>query len=277
MLLKEINAGSPLLQESIGSGMTGEKTTRAYWEETHLQPRWQLPSRLNVGTRNVMRLLVDKVQPEMRVLEIGCAPGKHLAYLARKRRARVCGLDYSEPGIAHCRDLFSRLGLEGEFRCEDIFATLLPEGSFDLVYSLGVIEHFDDPRPLIDKHLRLAKNGGLVLITVPNYAGLYGRLQTYFDPENLKLHNLDVMSRETLASLAQNTLACESEVHRCGRLSPWVIHLQKRWPEPIARLISHALNTLGLVQPFDIGILCPMLVLSIRRKQIFADSMPGLI
>ena len=29
--------------------------------------------------------------------------------------------------------------LTGQFRCEDIFTTTLPEASFDLVYSLGVI------------------------------------------------------------------------------------------------------------------------------------------
>jgi cyclopropane fatty-acyl-phospholipid synthase-like methyltransferase len=93
------------------SSIAGEKAPKAYWEATHSQPRWRLPSRLIVATRNILRLLGTAVEPGMRVLEIGCAPGKHLAYLAKVRQARVCGLDYSEPGIAFSRELFSRLGL----------------------------------------------------------------------------------------------------------------------------------------------------------------------
>jgi len=247
--------------------IAGEKATKAYWEATHSQPRWRLPSRLSVATRNILQLLGTAVEPGMRVLEIGCAPGKHLAYLAKVHQARVCGLDYSEPGIAFSRELFSRLGLEAEFRCEDVLVTTFPQGSFDVVYSLGVIEHFENPQPLIEKHLLLAKIGGLVLIAVPNYEGLYGRLQRHFDPENLKIHNLTVMNRETLADLAPEHLAYEPIVFRSGRLSPWIIHFYKRWPAPVAKGVTYALNALGLLQPFVIGPLCPLLVLRMRRGQ----------
>jgi 2-polyprenyl-3-methyl-5-hydroxy-6-metoxy-1,4-benzoquinol methylase len=266
--------GEPIMQVSaihtenalIRDSTTNEKTTKAYWEASHSQPRWRLPSRLNVGTSNILRLLGRKVEPGMKVLEIGCAPGKHLAYLAKKRQARVCGLDYSEPGIAFSKELFSRLRLAGEFRCENVFATEFPESSFDVVYSLGVIEHFDNPLPLIEKHLLLASVGGLVLLAVPNYAGIYGRFQRHFDPENLKIHNLDIMNRKTLTRLAPKGLACETVVYPSGRLSPWIIHFETKWPVPVAKGMSYALNALGLLQPFEIGPLCPMLVLSMRRR-----------
>ena len=100
--------------------MANEKISRLYWERTHTRPRWRLPSKLNVAVGDALRLLSSHVERDMRVLEIGCAPGKHLAYLAKIRGAKVCGLDYSEPGIANSRELFRRLGLEAEFRCEDL-------------------------------------------------------------------------------------------------------------------------------------------------------------
>jgi 2-polyprenyl-3-methyl-5-hydroxy-6-metoxy-1,4-benzoquinol methylase len=246
--------------------MASEKTTRDYWEATHSRPRWRLPSRLNVGVNNALRLISSHVRPGMRVLEIGCAPGKRLAYLAKVMQARVCGLDYSEPGISFCRELFSKLGLEAEFRCEDLFHTTFPEGSFDVVYSLGVVEHFEDPQPVVERHLNMVKPGGIVLITVPNYGGLYGRIQRYFDPQNLKIHNLDMMSRKALLRLAP--FDSDSMAYRSGRVSPWVIHFEKKWPAPLASVVSHTLNALGLVQPFDIGPLCPMLVLSMRRHTL---------
>ena len=251
------------------SSADGQKVTRAYWEATHhSRPRLRLPSSLNVGTRNVLRLLRSNVPQGARVLEIGCAPGKHLAYLALKQRARVSGLDYSEPGIASCRELFAAMNLDGEFRCENVFATAYPEGSFDVVYSLGVIEHFDDPGPLIEKHLLLAKVGGLVLIVVPNYAGLYGRLQRHFDPENLDIHNLDVMTPEKLRRLAPPRLARDPVAYRYGRLSPWIIHFQSKWPAPLAKGLSYALNALGVVQPFDVSALCPLVAMTMRRARL---------
>jgi hypothetical protein len=73
------------------------------------------------------------------------------------------------------------------------------------------------------------------------------------------------MNCETLVGLAPEYLPCEPVAYRCGRLSPWIIHFQIRWPAPLAMGVSYALNALGLLQPFDIGPLCPMLVLSIKR------------
>jgi len=252
--------------------MASEKISRAYWESTHTQPRWRLPSKLNVGVGNVLRLLRSHVQPGMRVLEIGCAPGKHLAYLAKVRGARVCGLDYSEPGIANSRELFQRLGLEAEFRCEDLHQSTFPERSFDVVYSLGVVEHFRNPNPAIQRHLTMAKPGGVVLITVPNYGGLYGRIQRYFDPENLGIHNLDIMSPAELRRLAPAEMLEDVKACRSGRLSPWIINFEKKWSAPVARVVSLALNVLGLLQPFEIGPLCPFLMLKMTKRTTIPNN-----
>jgi 2-polyprenyl-3-methyl-5-hydroxy-6-metoxy-1,4-benzoquinol methylase len=221
---------------------------------------------------NALRLLSSHVQPDMRVLEIGCAPGKHLAHLAEVRGAKVCGLDYSEPGIANSRELFRRLGLEAEFHCEDLHQSTFPEQSFDVVYSLGVVEHFQDPKPAVERHIAMAKPGGVVLITVPNYGGLYGRIQRYFDPENLGIHNLHIMTRAKLLRLAPAEMHGDVRAFRSGRLSPWIINFEKKWPAPVARVVSLTLNALGLVQPFDIGPLCPLLMLKITRGTAIPQS-----
>lgn len=245
--------------------LPNELASADYWRGTHSQPRWRLPSKLNVAARDLLRIVGVHIKPGMRVLEIGCAPAKHLAYFAKVRKASVCGVDYSEPGIKFSRELFSRLNLEGEFRCENIFSTTLPEASFDLVYSLGVIEHFADARSIVEKHLYLTKPGGRVVITIPNFGGVYGRLERHFCPELLNLHNLHIMSCEALVQLAPEHLACEAVAQRSGRLSPWIINFEKKWPGTLAKATAIALNALGLIQPFDIGPLCPLLVLRMKK------------
>jgi 2-polyprenyl-3-methyl-5-hydroxy-6-metoxy-1,4-benzoquinol methylase len=246
--------------------LPNEKVAADYWRSTHSQPRWRLPSKLNIATKNLLRVISEYTRPGMRVLEIGCAPGKYLAYLAKVHKATVCGLDYSEPGIAFSRRLFSKLDLPGEFRCEDIFATTLPGDSFDLVYSLGVIEHFEDARAIVDRHLFLTKPGGRVVITIPNYGGMYGRLESYFSPEILCMHNLRLMSCQALVQLTSERAACEVTAYRSGHLSPWILNFEKKWPVTLAKASSFALNLLGLIQPFDIGPLCPLLVLTMKKR-----------
>jgi 2-polyprenyl-3-methyl-5-hydroxy-6-metoxy-1,4-benzoquinol methylase len=243
------------------------KTTQGFWDSVHeAKPRARLPSLLVVTTRDLQRLLSAEVRPGMEVLEVGFAPGKQLAYLAAKRGVRVAGLDYSQTGVNHARELFSALGLEGDFRCEDAFQTSFEHARFDVVYSVGVIEHFEDPREFVRLHVELARPGGTALILIPDYGGIYGKLQRHFDADNLAIHNLKIMNPESLEELAPRDLANDVRVFRCGRINPWQVSWHKRMPRPLALLTSFALNAAGVLQPFDVGPLCPMLALRIVRK-----------
>ena len=246
--------------------MADELTTRVHWENTWaVPPRWRLPSSLAISTRNIQRVLGPHIAAGARVLEVGCAPGKMLAWLASTRGAYVSGLDYSERGIAWSRQLFDSLGLRADLRCEDVFATSFPEGSFDVVYSVGVIEHFEDPRRIVRVHAALLRPGGTAIITVPNYQGIYGRIQRWFDAESLEWHNLEIMSRDALARLAPRDLVEGVRTYRAGSLNPWQITFERRWPRPLARAVCYAGNAIGLLQPFIIGPLAPILVLEMRR------------
>jgi SAM-dependent methyltransferase len=40
--------------------------------------------------------------------------------------------------------------------------------TFDFVFSLGVVEHFEDPGPLLREQFRVLRDGGTVLASVPN-------------------------------------------------------------------------------------------------------------
>lgn len=250
------------------SAASTELTTKGHWEDAWIAPpRWRLPSPLIVGTRNLQRILRPEVQPGMRVLELGCAPGKMLAWVAAGLRAQVSGLDYSDRGIDWARQLTRKLGIPADLRAEDVFHTSFPPASFDLVYSFGLIEHFDDPREIVRAHVGLARPGGTVIIGVPHYGGLYGRLQHWFDPENLALHNLSIMNPRGLEELAPRDLVESARGYAAGRVSPWLVNFDRRVPSVAARLLSYALNGVGLLQPVDVPPLCPLLVLRLIRRR----------
>jgi 2-polyprenyl-3-methyl-5-hydroxy-6-metoxy-1,4-benzoquinol methylase len=243
-----------------------EKTTPEHWEHVYLRaPRLRLPLPVIVSTMNLERLLRRHVRPGMQVLEIGCAPGKYLAWVARRLGAHVTGVDYSARGLSFCRRLFAAVGVEGDLYCEDVFKTTLPDDRFDLVYSVGVIEHFEDPRPIVAKHVALTRPGGRTLMVIPNYAGIYGRLQGYFDADNLALHNLGIMDADHLRALAPP--GRNSAVQHFGRLDPWLVNFERRWPMPLARLTAWTFNMVGLLQFGDVRPVSPWLVLTIDKAE----------
>jgi len=228
--------------------------------------RLRFPSPWLITTRNIQNLLRGRVRPGHRVLEIGCAPGKILSWVAAELKAEVSGLDYSERGLAMARRLFAALKLSADFRCEDLRQATYPPASFDWVVSYGVIEHFDDPRDVIRAHIDLVKEGGTALMTVPNYQGVYGTLQRYFDSDNLLTHNLEIMSSEALAALVPPDQTLRVRTYASGRFSPWQLSLGTRWPSPVALGVSHLANALAQLQPFELSALCPMLVLEVTRS-----------
>jgi 2-polyprenyl-3-methyl-5-hydroxy-6-metoxy-1,4-benzoquinol methylase len=198
----------------------------------------------------------------MKFLEIGCAPGKMLAWVAAVLGAEVSGLDYSRRGLSVARRLFTELRLTADLRHEDVFANSFEDGSFDVVYSGGVIEHFEDPTGIVRAHLGLLKPGGLALITIPNLGGLYGRIASR---ETLAIHNLRIMKPAELARLAPSDLASSVEAFADGRFTLAMGAVDGRWGM-VSRILQLGSDLAGLAQPFRIEALCPTLVLKIRRR-----------
>jgi 2-polyprenyl-3-methyl-5-hydroxy-6-metoxy-1,4-benzoquinol methylase len=243
-------------------------TDRQHWDNAWArEPRMRLPSGLFVGTRNVQRLLRKYILPGTKVLEIGCAPGKMLAWVAKTLKAEVAGLDYSKVGINHTRKLFGVIGILGDIRCEDIFSTSFETERFDFVFSCGVIEHFDDPTDILIIHARLLKAGGTAVVLIPNYGGIYGRLQNYFDANNLSLHNMNIMSPALLSGVAPTQCIYSSRSFEFGHLTSTLVNLDKKLPKVIAWGLTMIFNILGLLQPFDIKALCPFIVLEMKKNK----------
>jgi 2-polyprenyl-3-methyl-5-hydroxy-6-metoxy-1,4-benzoquinol methylase len=154
-----------------------------------------------------------------KVLEIGCAKAKKLIYFAKEFDYEVYGVDYSEKGVKIAKENLRIAGVKGTILCEDIFQTTFEKESFDIVYSMGLIEHFENPSRIIDAHIKLLKRGGTLIITIPNfketfmtrgdthehennkvfsYQSLYFALLKILGKEKrlLETHNLDIMDKK---------------------------------------------------------------------------------
>jgi SAM-dependent methyltransferase len=134
------------------------------------------------------------------------------------------------------------------------------------VYSEGVIEHWDDPRPIVRQHMELLRPGGVAVITVPNYGGIYGRLQGRIDPENLALHNTRIMSIKSLGELMPSDICEDIRVRQTGRVNTGLINFNRVVPSPVAQALFWSVNLIGHLQPFDVKVLAPRLVVTGRRR-----------
>jgi len=179
-----------------------------YWSEAELpcRPDSQLPFDRALGA--ALLELAD-VGPGDRVIEIGCAPAKWLVHLAERTGAHVEGIEYSERGAELSTANLRACGVEGTIYQADFFTHEV--SGYDLVLSLGFIEHFEELDGVFARHAAFVAPGGRLLLGVPNFRGFNGFLQRHSDTSYLALHNLRAMDAAELRRLGAH--------HGCGFLT----------------------------------------------------------
>ena len=100
-----------------------------------------------------------------RVLEIGAGIGTDLTQFA-KNGAIVTDLELAKGHMALARENFEVRGLKGEFVCGDAENMPFDDGSFDVVYSNGVIHHIPQTGQVVSEIFRVLKPGGKAIIMV---------------------------------------------------------------------------------------------------------------
>jgi hypothetical protein len=74
--------------------------------------------------------------------------------------------------------------------------------------SFGFVEHFQEPEKVIERHLKLIKPGGYLVLNIPRFVGMNYYLVRFFCPSALKKHNLEIMEKSKFAGLFGNKRLC---------------------------------------------------------------------
>lgn len=99
------------------------------------------------------------------LLEIGGGMGTDLAQFA-KNGARVTDVDLSSGHLELAQESFRLRGLRGTFIHHDAEALPFAPGSFDVVYSNGVIHHTPNTHLMVDEIFRVLRPGGRAIVMV---------------------------------------------------------------------------------------------------------------
>ena len=97
------------------------------------------------------------------LLEIGCGLGTDLLQFARAG-ALVTGVDLTPASIELVKKRFALEGIPVEAQVADAEHLPFPDGSFDVVYSFGVLHHTPNTQKSIDDVYRVLKPGGRIII-----------------------------------------------------------------------------------------------------------------
>lgn len=103
----------------------------------------------------------------------------------------------------------------------DLF-TYQPQQQYDLVLSCGLIEHFNDTKDIINRHLQFLKPGGTLFITLPNFTGVNGWVQRGYDMDNYSKHNISSMNPALLADYCRQLGLQQVEAYYYGHFSVWL-------------------------------------------------------
>jgi len=136
------------------------------------------------GVNHRMRksMLIDLVRRHFpvgaKIADIGCAAGD-LTMELQGLGYQLTGVEFEPERLDRARTLAARYGLDVRFVARDL-TEWAEEGEFDGFIMGEILEHFIEPRILLEKHLKRLKPGGKVIVTVPNMASLRARLKLAF-------------------------------------------------------------------------------------------------
>lgn len=120
--------------------------------------------------RAELQIIQDWIEPDSRVLDLGCGDGSFLASLKREKQVFDCGLDLDTENIQKCLEA----GVNVIEQDLDKGLGNFSDNSFDTVLLAQTLQAVQNPDVLVEEMLRIGKN---CIITFPNFA--YWRYRFY--------------------------------------------------------------------------------------------------
>jgi len=129
---------------------------------------------------------------ETKFLDIGCGTGEVIQGIMENTSLRITGSEIYLDGILYAKKKLPNV----DFVQFDVTRGKLPE-SFDMIGAFDVIEHIDADLAAISNIYAMLRDGGCLIVTVPQYMFLWSRL------DEIVRHKRRYSRRELLAKLQQ--------------------------------------------------------------------------
>lgn len=137
----------------------------------------------NKTLRFDLQIIASWINPQSRVIDLGCGKGDLLDYLRKNKQVKVAGIERHEDEVAICiaKGLPVLQGDINEEVCD------YPDQTFDYVILSQTLQQVYNPEKLINELLRIGKK---VIVSFPNFSNWSIRMQvllTGLAPKNKQL------------------------------------------------------------------------------------------
>ena len=188
------------------------------------------------------------------VLEIGIGMGADLLRWARAG-ARVTGVDITQRAVQLTKDRLRSAGMRAHLQVADAEALPFPDGSFDLVWSWGVLHHTPRSESALREAVRVLRPGGRFAVMVYHRhswlaaaAWLRFGLLRGRPAMTLRQAVSHIESPGTRAFTASEVAAVLGELLVDLRIRPVLTHWDRRVAPGIARLFGDRAGWFLLVE-----------------------------
>ena len=126
--------------------------------------------------RQIISTLKEYGIKDKKCLDIGPGTGRFVQFLKSENANLICAADISTEALKCCEkyiDESQKIDIEHE-------SLQFNDNSFDVIISFEVLEHLREPDNYISEIIRVAKDGSLVLVSLPNITSLISRIRMLF-------------------------------------------------------------------------------------------------
>src|SRR5579863_2579792 len=119
------------------------------------------------------KYILEMIEPNSRVLDLGCGDGELLSLLMKEKNCRAAGIEIDEKAIYKCVER----GVSVSHGDIDSGLVDYADKRFDYVILNESLQEILNPEKVIAEALRVGKK---VIVGIPNFCNLIARLQIFF-------------------------------------------------------------------------------------------------
>lgn len=240
--------------------MAGKTSERRHWDDF-----WKRDRDLDEIYDNDGRIcdeVLKRFDPaDLTVLEVGAATARDSVELAEKG-ACALALDYSHEALRLAKQAAGRADTLILLVCGDAEALPFRDGSLDLVFHQGVLEHFRDPQPLLRENARVLRSGGTLLVDVPQTYHVYTLIKKFLIAIDAWFAGWETQFSETSLSRLLMEVGLEPEGAYGRFFSPSLLY----------RITREMMMKAGLKMPLRPVLIPPVHRLRGRLRKALEDS-----